>query len=351
MRIIPKSILPLALVTGLLLGACSSRAAKDQVVTTVYPVEFLTARIADGTLPVKNLVAAGAEPHDLELSPRQVDEILDALLVVNLGNGFQPAVDDAVANRQGPTVEVLNALPINAQGRTVEESHDEHSGEQHSEEKSAGGAGAEKPDDGHGHEDEAKATEVVAQASGTTDLTQADTPLDPHVWLDPVLMRNMVTVIGDALIAAEPDQADSYRTRMTALDTELAALDTEFRTGLATCQRRTIVTAHEAFGWLAQRYNLTQYGIAGIEPDAEPSAARLAELADLAKDQGITTIFTEELVSPKVAETVAREAGGLKVETLSPLESLSEEQVEAGDDYFSVMRANLAKLRAALSCS
>jgi zinc transport system substrate-binding protein len=164
-------------------------------------------------------------------------------------------------------------------------------------------------------------------------------------------MRDIVRIVGDALIAAEPDQTDAYRARMATLDAQLAELDAEYRAGLASCQRRTIVTAHEAFGWLAQRYNLTQYGIAGLEPDTEPSAARLAELADLARDQGVTTIFTEELVSPKVAETVAREAGGLKVETLSPLESLTEEQADAGDDYFSVMRANLAELRGALGCS
>jgi zinc transport system substrate-binding protein len=320
------------------------------VVTTVYPLEFVVDSITQGSPAVRNLVAAGAEPHDLELTSVQIDQIQDAILVVNLGNGFQPAVDEAVKGRKGPTVEILNALPINAQGRTVEDSHD-HGNEPPSDPGSVDGSAKKK--DGHSHDHdhggpgEKASNPVVAPA----DLTNPATPLDPHVWLDPVLMRDTVKIVGDALIVAEPDQTSAYRERIALLDDELVALDAEYQNGLANCQRRTIVTAHEAFGWLAQRYNLTQYGVAGIEPDNEPSAARLAELADLARDQGVTTIFTEELVSPRVAETVAREAGGLQVATLSPLEALTPEQAQSGADYFSVMRANLAALRSALNCS
>ena len=132
---------------------------------------------------------------------------------------------------------------------------------------------------------------------------------------------------------------------------ELESLDQEFRTGLAECQRRLVVTSHDAFGYLADAYDLVQQGVNGINPDAEPNPKRLGELADLARDKGVTTIFTEDLVSPRVARTVAREAGGLRVDTLSPLEGLTSKQLKAGDDYLSVMRANLKKLRRALDCT
>ena len=296
MRTIPKKLTG-PVIAGILaaaLAACAPAPVRNQIVTTLYPTEFLVQRVADGTPPVHNLAAAGVEPHDLELSTRQVDALQDADMVFTLIPGFQPAVDAAVRQRRGTTVELVRALPAD-----------------------------------------------VAAAAKT----------DPHVWLDPVLMRDLARATTDALVAAYPDRADAYRARAAELDAQLVALDAGYRTGLADCQRRTIFTAHDAFGWLAQRYGLTQMSVAGKDPETEPDAATLADLADQARRSGATTIFTEELVSPKVAESLAREAGGLQVATLSPIESLTPEQGESGDDYFSLMRANLATLRAALSCS
>lgn len=129
------------------------------------------------------------------------------------------------------------------------------------------------------------------------------------------------------------------------------ALDAEYRTGLASCESRVLVTSHEAFGWLAKRYGLQQFGIAGIDPENEPSAQRIAEIADTVRRQNVTTVFTEEQVSPRIAETIAREAGGVRVETLSTLESLTPEQLKAKANYFSLMRDNLSKLRTALRCA
>jgi ABC-type Zn uptake system ZnuABC Zn-binding protein ZnuA len=125
-------------------------------------------------------------------------------------------------------------------------------------------------------------------------------------------------------------------------------LDGEYRAGLADCDRTLVVTAHEAFGWLAKRYGLHQQGVAGIDPDAEPDPKRLGELADLARAKSVTTVFTEALVSPKVAQTLAREAGGLDTVVLSPLEGLTDRERARGDDYLAVMRRNLEKLRGAL---
>ena len=164
---------------------------------------------------------------------------------------------------------------------------------------------------------------------------------DPHVWLDPLIMSRIVTEIGRALSMDGP---------AGALSAEIQALDGRFRAGLAECKRKKIVTAHESFGRLASRYGLTQHAVAGLSPEAEPDPATLAELADLIRREGITTVFTEELVSPQLARTLAREAG-VGTEVLNPLEGLSTAEQRAGATYITVMDANLQKLRRALGCT
>lgn len=278
------------------LAGCSSGGGDDSaevdVVAGFYPMAWAAERVGGERVSVTDLTPAGVEPHDLELAPRQVDDVLDADVVVVMGDGFQPAVEDAADSRDGATVELLEELP-----------------------------------------DDALAED------------------DPHVWLDPVLMGDVVDEIEAALVDADPAGEDAFRRNAETLRAELGALDDAYRSGLATCQRDLVVTAHDAFGYLTNRYGLREEGVAGLSPEAEPDARRLAELADLARDEGVTTVFTEELVSPEIAETLAREAGGLQTDVLSPLESLSPEQRDRGDDYLSVMESNLTKLRAALTCS
>jgi zinc transport system substrate-binding protein len=171
------------------------------------------------------------------------------------------------------------------------------------------------------------------------------------VWLDPVRMAAVVDVVAAALGDAEPRDRAAFERRATRLKDRLRTLDQQYRAGLADCRQDTIVTSHEAFGRLAAAYGLRQRGVAGISPDAEPDPKRLGELADLVRRRGITTVFTEELVSPRIAQTLAREAGGVKTEVLNPLEGLSDAERRAGADYFTVMETNLGRLRAALECT
>jgi zinc transport system substrate-binding protein len=166
------------------------------------------------------------------------------------------------------------------------------------------------------------------------------------VWLDPVRFATIADKLGERLAAADPANAAGYRSRAAAVRTELTALDTEFTTKLKTCERREIVTSHSAFNYLAKRYALSEIGITGISPEAEPSPQRLAEVTREAREHGATTIFFETLVSPAVAETIAREVGA-KTAVLDPLEGLT----DPGADYFSVMRTNLAALTTALGCT
>ncbi len=255
-----------------------------------YPYEFVAARVGGPDVQVTNLTKPGGEPHDLELTPRQVAALGETDLVV-YARGFQPAVDEAVDQQAADRAfDVLTAVDLRE---------------------------GEAGQDG----------------------------VDPHVWLDPVRLATIATAVADRLAEQAPKRADGFRDRAEALTTELEALDDELRAGLATCERKQIVTSHDAFGYLAGAYGLEQVAIAGLSPDDEASPQRLAEVAGLAKDQGVTTIFFEELVSPKVAESLAREVGA-QATVLSPLEGAPDE-----GDYVSAMRENLTTLRTALDCA
>jgi zinc transport system substrate-binding protein len=298
-------LLTLAVATGCSARATGSPEGKFSVVTAFYPLEFLSSRIGGDAVTVSNLTKPGTEPHDVELNPRQVGQVADAGLAVHL-SGFQPAVDDAIAQEaKGRSFDVATAVDLLPAAEHAEE-HAEEGPEEHAEE--AGG-------------------------------------LDPHVWLDPVRFATIADKLAERLGQADPAHAADYTARAAALHADLDKLNTEYAAALKNCQRRELVTSHTAFNYLASRYNLTQVGISGISPESEPSPQRLAEVAAEAKSSGATTIFFETLVSPKVAETIAREVGA-KTAVLDPLEGLT----EAGSDYFSVMRANLAALTTALGC-
>jgi zinc transport system substrate-binding protein len=290
---------------GVLLVACNASTNADEsgkisVVASFYPLAEAAQQVGGDLISVENLTPPGVEPHDLELAPDDIEAIATADVIVYLGGGFQPAVEDAVSQAEDAvTVDALKAVDTN----------------------------------------EAPPSEAE---EGLT--------VDPHVWLDPARYEEVVRTVADALSESDPANESTYDANADAYIAKIAALDDDFRAGLADCQRTTIVTSHEAFAYLAESYGLTEVGITGLSPEAEPSAQRLAELKDLVEKEGITTIFAEELVSPKVAETLADEAG-ITVEVLDPLESLTDEQVAAGEDYVSVMRENLAILRGALDCS
>jgi zinc transport system substrate-binding protein len=291
-----------------LAGACGSSAAPSgtgprlTVVASFYPLAEVAEKVGGTDVSVANLTPPGAEPHDLEPTTRQVDAIQGADLVVDMGRRFQPGVEAATRHRRrGTTLSVLDALRV------------------------PGGDVAENA------------------PSGAT---------DPHVWLDPVQMTEIVDVVTTALRAASTSDAIDQRLARRAADykAQLATLATAYETGLQHCRSSTIVTSHAAFGWLARRYHLEQQAITGLSPEQEPDPRRLSTLADLVKTKHLTTVFTESLVSPKVAETLAREAG-VHTAVLDPIEGISRARIAAGADYRSVMTANLAVLRAALGCS
>jgi len=181
---------------------------------------------------------------------------------------------------------------------------------------------------------------IDSTSAQAVDLLGSDEAKDPHVWLDPIRYAAIAERIGEEL---------NRRPEAARFAARLRALDREFRRGLTNCERHEIVTSHAAFGYLAERYGLEQVAITGIAPEAEPTPRELENVVHEVQAVGATTVFSEALVSPRLAETVAREVGA-KTAVLDPLEGLTESDVKAGEDYFSVMRANLAALRKALGC-
>ena len=314
-------LLPLnsALAATVLLAGCgplggTSSGSGRQAVASFYPLAWVTERVAGDAWTVQNLTQPGQEPHDLDLTIAQTAALEDADLVV-LAEGFQPAVDGTVEGTDAPVVDaasVVELLPASAEeheGETEEE-HAEHGGEE----------GEER----HDHGD-----------------------LDPHFWLDPLLVADFADAVADELADVDPDGATTYADNAAALRTELETLDQEFSDGLASCERSTTVVSHDAFGYLA-RYGLDFEPIAGLSPDAEPTAADLARLQSLISSDGVTTVFSERLVSAKMADTLASDLG-ITTAVLDPLEGLSDET--SGEDYLSLMRENLTALRAANGCS
>jgi zinc transport system substrate-binding protein len=277
------------------------------VAASFYPYAFLAERVGGADVQVDTLTQPGVEPHDLELTPRQVAELGVTDLVV-YGSGFQPAVDAVVEQQSDvPAFDVHEVVTL-AEGSAPDE------------------------EDAHGDEGDAHGDEH-------------DDGRDPHVWLDPIRFAEIGQALAARLGELAPEQAEDFTARAKTLTTELRALDEQLRQGLAGCERREIVTSHDAFGYLAERYDLEQIAVTGLTPEDEPTPRRLAEVARLAKERGVTTIFFEELVSPRTAESLAREVGA-RATVLSPLEGPPEQ-----GDYLSAMRSNLAVLQSALGCT
>lgn len=273
-----------------------------RVIAAFYPLQFVAEQVGGDAVDVAGLTPSGVEPHDLELSARQIRDLGEADVVFYIGEGFQPALEDAL----GGLDESVRFDALEGQDLT-KDFEDEHAEEEHEED----------------HEE-----------SGT----------DPHVWLDPTRLAAIAAELADRLGELDPDNARLFDRNAADLSEELRRLDQEYSDGLGDCPSREFVTSHSAFGYLAARYDLEQVSISGIDPEGEPSPRRLAEVADFVEEHDVSTIFFEELAPPNVAETLARETGAI-TDVLSPLESTPEE-----GDYLTVMSSNLDRLRSALDC-
>lgn len=311
-RLIPAAAATAATALGIAtLSACSDDSAaaggtgKFDVVASFYPMAFLAEQIGGDHVHVTSLTQPGQEPHDLEISAKQTAQLQESDAVLYLKN-LQPSVDDAVAQSEIKTkIDAASLTTLEEHGNEVgghAAEHDTHEGEE------SGGK-------------------------------------DPHIWLDPVRYAEVAQGVGTAFEKADPDHAADYKKNTAALVKKLDGLDKQFKDGLANTRTKVFITTHAAFGYLAERYGLTEEAINGLDPESEPSAARVKDLEKMAEADGVTTVFYETLVSDKTAKTIARDAQ-LKTDVLDPIEGITDQS--RGNDYFSVQEANLKALQGAL---
>jgi zinc transport system substrate-binding protein len=310
--------LTLLIAATLPLVACGTDSGADDghltVAAAFYPLEEVVRQVGGDAVDVITIVPPGEEAHEYEPTPRQLTELAEADVVFYLGQGFQPNVEKAIQSLPGSVRKVdlldgLDLLPITQQLPGIE-----------------------------------------GQPEGQKEEASLGDGSDPHVWLSPVNMQAMTTTVVDELVGVAPDLVTTVRDNGSAFDTSLGALDGEFRAGLATCATRYLVSSHRAFAYLADAYELIDVAIAGISPSEEPSAKTLESIAAFVEDNGVTTIFFEQNLPDDLARTLADEVGA-STAVLDTIESPSQDQLDSGADYESLMGANLAALRTGLGCS
>jgi len=286
----------------------SGKSDTIKVVTTFYPMYDFAKNVVGDAGDVQLLIPAGTEPHDYEPSAKDIAKITDADVFVYNSHELETWVKDVLENvdeKKVAVVEAAGSIDLMA-GAAHDHDHDEE----------------EADHDEHDHDHE----------------------LDPHVWLDPVLAQKEVEAIRDALVKKYPEQKATFDKNAAAYIEKLKALDTEYQEAFKDAKNKTFVTQHAAFGYLAKQYGLTQESIAGISPDQEPSPSRLAELKKYIKEHNVSVIYFETSASSKVAETLARETD-VELAVLNPLESITQKEQDKGEDYISVMKANLEALK------
>ncbi|MFA6183613.1 MAG: zinc ABC transporter substrate-binding protein [Parcubacteria group bacterium] len=262
---------------------------KINVTTSFYPLYFLTSQIGGDLVNVNNLTPAGTEPHDYELTARDIAKIKKSKLLILNGGGLEIWAESVKKN-----ISFKNPLVVNL---------------------------------GEG---------LVSQE-------------DPHIWLSPTLAIKMAEKISKGLIEVDSQNKSYYESNFNILKTKLVNLDSAYKASLADCQRKDIITSHSAFIYLAKDYGLRQISIAGLSPEEEPSSKQLADVTQFARDNNVKYIFFESLVSPKLSQTIAKEIGA-KILILNPIEGLTEKELNQGRDYLTEMNTNLENLKIALEC-
>ena len=310
----PRILVALITLALSVVAGSPARADTPLVVASFYPLYEFSRQVAGDRAEVISLIPSGVEPHDWEPSPQDVVRVQKAKLFVYNGAGLEPWVDKLLRDAKAKGVVVVRASErvalITGEGQATSTARRAKSG-------------AKPKGDMHA--------------------------VNPHVWLDPVRAQAQVEAIRAGFAKIDPPNAAAYAANAQAYRARLAALDAAFASGLKQCARRDIVTTHAAFSYVARRYGLTQIPISGLEPESEPSPADLAALVKQVKERKVQYVFFETLVSPKLAETLAREVGA-KTLVLNPIEGLTKEEQAAGKNYVSLMEENLRNLRTALDC-
>lgn len=276
----------------------SKKNQKIQVITSIYPLYYFATRIGGEKIDVYNIVPSGAEPHEYEPTAQDIARIERSDILIVNGVNLEPWAARLKKDLQGKNILMIIAGE-NLANLTMEEENKQIP--------------------------------------------------DPHIWLSPPLAKKEIEKIAEAIAQTDKKNAEYYQSNASQLISEMDNLNNNYATGLSQCNQNKIITSHAAFGYMAQAYNLQQVSIAGLSTEEEPSIKQLAEIADFAKKNSVKYIFFERLVSPKLSETLAQEIGAQTL-VLDPLEGISEDDMKAGKNYFTIMKENLTNLRTALEC-
>jgi len=282
---------------------------KIKVVASFYPIAEFTKQVGGENVRVINIVPPGTKAHDFEPTSQDIIQIYSAQIFIYHGSGFDPWAKKIALELKKRGVYVINMTEhFDLLKGTKDKHKDDYEKDKYKEEE-----------------------------------------FDPHIWLDPVLAKRKIEIIRDALKKVDNENAQEYINNAENYLMILSQLHERFEKGLASCAIRYAVASHAAFNYLGKRYNINFINIAGLSPKEEPSPKRMAEITELAREKNIRYIFFETLVSPKLAETIAREIG-IETLVLNPVEGLTNEELAAGKNYILIMKENLVNLRRALQC-
>lgn len=295
----------------------TSSEKKLNVMASFYPMYDFATKVGGDKVEVTNMVPAGTEPHDWEPAATDVKNLEEADVFIYNGAGMEHWTEDVLGALDNKELKVVEA----SRGLTLLEGKEE---------------------------DEEETEDSSSDSDASDESTDSEITYDPHVWLNPLTAKAEMENIKNAFVEADPDNKDYYEQNYETYVEKFDQLDKEYKDGLADTKSKDLITSHEAFGYLCQAYGLNQVGIEGLSPDSEPDASRMNEIIKFAKENNVKTIFFEELVSPKVSETIADEIGA-KTAVLNPLEGLTDDEISAGEDYFSVMESNLKTIEDALN--
>ncbi|MBE5702699.1 MAG: ABC transporter substrate-binding protein [Ruminococcus sp.] len=295
----------------------TSSEKKLNVMASFYPMYDFATKVGGDKVEVTNMVPAGTEPHDWEPAATDVKNLEEADVFIYNGAGMEHWTEDVLGALDNKELKVVEA----SRGLTLLEGKEE---------------------------DEEETEDSSSDSDASDESTDSEITYDPHVWLNPLNAKAEMENIKNAFVEADPDNKDYYEQNYETYAEKFDQLDKEYKDGLADTKSKDLITSHEAFGYLCQAYGLNQVGIEGLSPDSEPDASRMNEIIKFAKENNVKTIFFEELVSPKVSETIADEIGA-KTAVLNPLEGLTDDEISAGEDYFSVMESNLKTIEDALN--
>jgi zinc transport system substrate-binding protein len=283
---------------------------KLRVVTSFYPLYEFTKEIGGEKIDLSTIIPFGVEPHDWEPSPQKITELYNADIIIYNGIGFDSWLSNTNSNTNTNSIDKSNLVDISKGVQLIE---------------------LKKQDD-------------------KPSPTNYKSSFDPHIWLDPLIAKNITKTISSYLIKSDPANSDYYKLNTDKFIKQLDLLDKEIKKSLTNCKLNEFISFHEAFQYFANRYGLTQHSVQGLSPEGEILPQQISKIISLAKNLNINIIYSEELKDPRLAEILASELPNGSVLLLSPIEGIDKVEQENNISYIDKMKTNIDNLGKGLKC-